>query len=135
MTGDTHEDYTPQHADDEGSFLSDKAYDAIKYLVTLVLPAFATFYLTVGQLLELPATDKVVGVIVALGTFLGALINIAGRKYTPPTDGRINVVDFGTNEEGVGRANLNFNFKQGRETLLKDTVLLKVNQVEPPPES
>ncbi len=61
--------------------LNGRLYDILKFVCMLVLPAFATFYLTIGQLWGLPATEKVVGTIVAFDTFLGAVLQISSAKF------------------------------------------------------
>lgn len=61
--------------------LSNTTYDRLKRFITLVLPAFGTFYVTVAALTELPWGDQVAGICLALGTFLGIVLNASGRAY------------------------------------------------------
>lgn len=61
--------------------MSNKAYDVLKYIALIVLPALAALYATVSKLWSLPYPVEVVGTITALGTFLGALLQISSAKY------------------------------------------------------
>lgn len=61
--------------------LSSKHYDFAKWMVQIAFPAFATFYLTLGQLWGLPASDKVVATLAALATFVGLILGINSRQY------------------------------------------------------
>jgi hypothetical protein len=67
--------------------LSDKMYDAMKKLVQIVLPAFATFYFTMAAIWNLPNSENVVGTIAAITTLLGVILGISSRKYVAPYDG------------------------------------------------
>lgn len=58
-------------------FLNDKVYNWLKWLSLIGLPAFSTFYLTVG----LPNATQVVGYAVAVATFVGALLAGATKNY------------------------------------------------------
>ena len=60
-----------------GFTLSNKWYGRVKYAITIVLPAFATFYFAVG----LPNADQVLGWIAATTTFLGGIFGISTRNY------------------------------------------------------
>lgn len=61
--------------------LSNKTYDILKWAISIVLPAFATLYLTLGQAIGLPNADAVVATVVALETFLGAILLRTSAKY------------------------------------------------------
>lgn len=77
-------DYVGEHEAPEDAttpWLSTKAYDALKYVALIVLPALATFYLTFGQLWDFPATEKVAASIVAFDTFLGLLLRLSSKSY------------------------------------------------------
>ena len=66
--------------------LSNKTYDTGKWIATIALPAFATFYITLGQTWGFPAVNETVTTIVAVNTLLGALLGISNHKYTPPAE-------------------------------------------------
>ena len=61
--------------------LSNKAYDTLKWIAQIVLPAFATLYATISIICGIPYGDEVVGTISAIDVFLGALLGISSRKY------------------------------------------------------
>ena len=63
--------------------LSNKTYDTGKWIASIALPAFATFYITLGQTWGFPAVNETVTTIVAVNTLLGALLGISTRRYDP----------------------------------------------------
>lgn len=63
------------------TIFSNRAYDIAKFWATIVLPAFATFYATIGSLWDFPEVDKTVGTIVALDLLLGALLQISNAQF------------------------------------------------------
>ena len=74
---------------------SNKAYDVLKYVAQIVLPALATLYAVLAGLWDLPRPDAVVGTIVALDTFLGVLLQLSSSSFNKSDakfDGNINVV-------------------------------------------
>lgn len=71
--------------------LTNKTYDRLKFVTLIALPALATFYLTVAQIWHLPSATEVAATITAIDTFLGALLGLSSKNYTPPTDGTLHV--------------------------------------------
>ena len=61
--------------------LSNKAYDTLKWIVQIALPALATLYATLSIIWGIPYGDEVVGTISAIGVYLGVLIGISSLKY------------------------------------------------------
>lgn len=61
--------------------MSNRIYDVLKYIAMIGLPAIATLYSTLSIIWGLPCGEQVVGTIVAIDTFLGALIGISSAKY------------------------------------------------------
>lgn len=61
--------------------LSNKTYDFLKFVALIGLPALAVLYSGLGELWKLPNTDQIVGTIILLDTFLGALLQISTSKY------------------------------------------------------
>lgn len=75
---------------------SNKTYDRLKFIAQIVLPAAGTLYYALSDIWDLPHGPEIVGTIVALDTFLGALLGISTIRYvanTPPTvlDGNLYV--------------------------------------------
>lgn len=57
--------------------IPDKAYDILKWVGLVALPAVATFVGTVGTAVEWPQTSIAVTVITASGTLVGALLGVS----------------------------------------------------------
>jgi hypothetical protein len=63
------------------AFLGQKTYDFLKFVAMILLPAAGTLYFTLAQIWEWSNGEKVVGTIMAVDLFLGALLGIAARSY------------------------------------------------------
>lgn len=65
--------------------MSNKVYDVLKWVQRLLLPALGTLYLALGSIwkgiLPLPYPEQVAATIMAVDTFLGALLGISSAKY------------------------------------------------------
>jgi len=61
--------------------MSNKTYDIIKWLAQLVLPAVGTLYAALSGIWGFPFSEEVVGTILAVDTFLGALLGISSANY------------------------------------------------------
>lgn len=61
--------------------MSNKVYDILKYVAQIVLPAIGTLYFAIAQLWGLPYAEQIVGTIMAVDTFLGALLGISTAQY------------------------------------------------------
>lgn len=61
--------------------LSNSTYDAAKWTATIFLPAFGALYFGIAQIWGLPAAEEVVGTIVTLEIFLGAILGISTKQY------------------------------------------------------
>lgn len=57
--------------------LPDKIYDAIKYVVTIVLPALSVFYVGLASIWGWPYADEVSRTVAVVYTFLCALMGIS----------------------------------------------------------
>jgi hypothetical protein len=80
--------------------LSNKTYDFLKRLVQVILPALGTLYFSLAGIWDLPNSEKVVGSIVVLTTFLGVALGISSSRYLAsdrPYDGNLVVT---TSENG-----------------------------------
>lgn len=56
-------------------------YDKLKFIAQVVLPALATFYITVGQLWGWPEPEKVSGTIMAVDFLLGVILGISSNQF------------------------------------------------------
>lgn len=61
--------------------LSNKAYDTLKYIAQIVLPAVGTLYFALSGIWGLPYGEQIVGTVTAVDAFLGALLKISSDKY------------------------------------------------------
>lgn len=61
--------------------MSNKVYDILKWISLIVLPAIGTLYFALAGIWGLPYGEEVVGTIVAIDTFLGALLGISTAQY------------------------------------------------------
>ena len=61
--------------------MCNKVYDILKWTAQLALPAAGTLYAALAGIWGLPYTEQVVGTILALDTFLGALLGISSASY------------------------------------------------------
>lgn len=60
--------------------IPNKAYDVLKWLCIIVLPAAATFLLTLGQIWGIPHATEIAASIVGASTFIGAIIGASALK-------------------------------------------------------
>ena len=69
--------------------LNNKAYNILKWVVMVLLPAVGTLYFALGDIWGLPYVEQVLGTITAVTAFLGALIGISSIQYNAkPTDSK-----------------------------------------------
>ena len=61
--------------------MSNKVYDVLKYIAQIVLPALGTLYFALAGIWGLPYGEQIVGTIVAIDTFLGALLRLSTVQY------------------------------------------------------
>lgn len=60
--------------------MSNKTYDLLKNLCLIVIPLIA-FVSTICGIWNVPYTEQITGTLVALETFLGAVVKIANTNY------------------------------------------------------
>lgn len=61
--------------------LSNETYDNLKWMAQIGIPAFATFVGTVCTIFSLPHGTEIVSLIIAIDTFLGALLKSSSDEY------------------------------------------------------
>ena len=64
---------------------SNKVYDILKVVAQIVLPALATFYVTIAEIWGLPLSTEISGTIMAVDTLLGAILFKASSDYSKNT--------------------------------------------------
>ena len=65
--------------------ISNKTYDALKYVAIIALPALATFWIGLASLWGLPLRTEIAGTITLADTFLGTLLLITSTQYKKDT--------------------------------------------------
>lgn len=61
--------------------LSNRAYDILKYLTIIVLPAVGALYTGLSQIWQLPYSAEIPATITVICTFLGAVLCISTAQY------------------------------------------------------
>lgn len=111
-------------------FLSDSAYNALKFIALIALPAVGALYFGLASIWGLPKAEEVVGTVTVIDTFLGVLLGISTRSYNASDakyDGEMEVGH--PNEDGVQTVSLQLN--DHPESLLgKNKVSFKVVPAE-----
>lgn len=61
--------------------LSNKAYDILKWVCIIVLPAIVTLYMGLAKIWDLPYATEVPQTITVVDAFLGALLGVSTINY------------------------------------------------------
>ena len=61
--------------------LDDRTYDRLKYIVLIVMPAFATFTGVLGLSFGWPDIDLIITIMTAVITLLGTVLGISSYNY------------------------------------------------------
>lgn len=61
--------------------MSNKVYDVLKWITTVILPAIGTLYFALAGIWGFPYADQIVGTITAVVTFLGIALGISSAQY------------------------------------------------------
>ena len=65
--------------------MSNKVYDALKWIAMYLLPALGTLYFALTGIWGLPYGEQIVGTITAIDTFLGVILGISTMQYNNST--------------------------------------------------
>lgn len=104
----------------------EKAYNFLNAVVRVILPAFATFYFAMSQVIKLPDATPVIGSISAACVFLGATLHVSSNNYDSSGAAHIGTVALIPNANGTA---LSMHVDPA-DIVGKDSVSLKVI---PPP--
>lgn len=63
------------------SFIPSSVYDTLKWVCIIGLPAIATLWFTLGKIWGFPYLAEIEATIIAIDTFLGALLGISTIQY------------------------------------------------------
>ena len=84
---------TTQSTPDNKPWISNRAYDALKNITQLWLPAFGTLYLTLStQWGFLTKADAVAASCLALATFFGVVLRISNNSYIQKGIGQVGAI-------------------------------------------
>jgi len=75
-------------SDDAGTevtVLSNDAYNFLKKVTLVILPALASLYFGLAAIWDLPAAEQVVGTIALITTFLGVTLQLSSKLYSKST--------------------------------------------------
>lgn len=61
--------------------LSNKAYDILKWVCIIVLPAIATLYMGLAKIWDLPYETEIPQTITVIDAFLGAILGVSTIQY------------------------------------------------------
>ena len=61
--------------------MSNKVYDALKWIAMYLLPALGTLYFALAGIWDFPYAEAIVGTITAVDTFLGIILGISTIQY------------------------------------------------------
>ena len=67
--------------------LSNKTYDIVKIIAQIWLPALGSLYFALAGIWGFPYGEEIVGTIMAIDTFLGALLGISSIQYNKKIGG------------------------------------------------
>ena len=62
--------------------LPDKAYNVLKWICIILLPALATLWFALGKIWGFPYLAEIEATIIAIDTFLGAILGISAINYS-----------------------------------------------------
>ena len=60
---------------------NDKLYHALKYVAQVILPALATFILTLGEIWGIPYSQQISATVMAVDTFMGVALHVSKMNY------------------------------------------------------
>lgn len=81
--------------------LTDTAYNFLKWLALVFLPASSTFYFVMAGIWNFPNPEQVVGTIAALCTFLGIVLGLSTKTYNNSSTKYDGSVLLNTKEDGT----------------------------------
>lgn len=71
--------------------ISNKTYDVIKWIVTIVLPAIITLYSALANIWDFPYAQQIIPTLAAIEVFLGVIMGVSTYNYNKTCDGILHV--------------------------------------------
>lgn len=106
--------------------LSNNVYDVLKYIAQIGLPALATLYCALSGIWGFPYGEQVVGTIVAINTFLGALLGISNANYKKSNSGVSGTLMIDQSSENATLTQIEFDTPV-EDIVDKDTITFKID--------
>jgi hypothetical protein len=69
--------------------LSNKVYDAMKFITQLILPGLGVLYMALAKIWGFPYGEAIVGTITAIVAFLGLVLRISTLEYNKAQNGDV----------------------------------------------
>lgn len=66
--------------------MSNEAYDVLKFVAQVALPAAGTLYFALAGIWRFPYGEEIVGTVTAIDAFLGVLLGISTSNYKRETE-------------------------------------------------
>lgn len=112
------------------TILNNKQYEVAKWLVQIVMPAVASAYFALSQLVGLPAGGTVAGVMAILTTLVGTVLGISTKQYNQ-SDARFDgYIEAEVDPGGVKTINLVVNGDPETAIEERDELIFKINRSE-----
>ena len=105
--------------------ITNKAYDAIKWIVVIVIPAVITLYSTLGGIWDFPYVQEITASLAAVDVFLGVIMKISSASYNKEYDGVLHVDT--VNDEATDK--YLFEVDDLDQLANKDKITLKIDAV------
>ena len=61
--------------------MTNKTYDVLKFIATIILPALGTLYFALAQIWGFPYGEEIIGTITAIVTFLATILKVSSVQY------------------------------------------------------
>lgn len=71
--------------------LKNGTYNVLKFIALVFLPALGTLVFALASAWHLKDPEQIIGTITAIDTFLGALLHVSTKSYSPPVNGNFTV--------------------------------------------
>ena len=107
--------------------MTNKTYDVLKFIAQIVLPALGTLYAALAPLWKLPYAEQIVGTIVAVDAFLGALLGLSSVQYYKKGKDVVGTLTVDAENE---TANFDFNENSVSDLLNSGVAKVKVEAYE-----
>jgi hypothetical protein len=107
--------------------LPQKWYNLLKWVAQILLPAVGTLYVALAAALGLPAAEQVAASVLAVDTFLGALLGLSSKQFynsDDAYDGKVVV----TPDEENDLTDFNFTVDPASLESGQDKLLIKVDR-------